>query len=488
MTALGVGILFCSAASYGQVADSVTGKLTSFPSRLFGKIQSKTTSLDQQLTKQTEKYLMKMARQEKRLKKKVSQFDSSAASGTTGYLFSGNPDQRYAALLQKLRSDTSTAIKAMHGEYLPYADSLQGLLRFVQANPQLLNSSKIQPADVQKALGQVGQLQNKLQDAGEAQQFMQQRQIQIKQWLSQYTELPSGISTSYNNYNKQLYYYTEQVKAYKEALNDPDKLMKLALTVLDKVPAFTNFIRNNSILSSAFNLPGSYNPSMTGQGLSTRDQVLAAFQNQAGAGGPNLSSLVQQNMQSAQGQVDQLRAKLSGLGNSGGADIDIPDFHPNGQKTRSFLKRLEFGINIQTVHSTNYFPGTTDLGLSVGYKLNDQNVIGVGASYKIGWGQDFSHISMSSQGASLRSFLDIHLKKSFFASGGLEYNYQQPFYHLHFPKLTDWQESGLLGISKIISLKTKVFKKIKVQLLWDFLSYQQVPKAPPFKFRIGYSF
>jgi hypothetical protein len=115
-------------------------------------------------------------------------------------------------------------------------------------------------------------------------------------------------------------------------------------------------------------------------------------------------------------------------------------------------------------------------------------VIGAGASYKIGWGQDFNHISMSSQGASLRSYLDINIKKSWFASGGFEYNYQQPFDHLHFPKLDNWQQSGLLGISKIISLKTKVFKKTKVQLLWDFLSYQQVPKAQPFKFRIGYSF
>jgi len=434
-----------------------------------------------------------MVKQEKRLKRRLTQLDSKDSTGSrrSATLFAGDPEQRYRTLLQKLKSDTATAMRIMHGEYLPYTDSLQAMLRFLKANPQLLNSSKVLPSDVQNTLAHVMQLQSKMQDAGELQQFMQQRQSQLQQFLSQYTHLPSGITSSYTDYNKQLYYYTEQVKAYKEALNDPDKMMRLAMTVLDKVPAFTNFIRNNSMLASALNLPGAYNPSMIGQGLSTRDQVMAAFQNQLGIGkGSNLdpSAYVQQNVASAQGEVDQLRAKVSSYGNGGSANVDIPGFRPNSQKTKSFLKRLEYGVNLQTVHSTFFYPSTTDVGLSLGYRLNDRNVVGIGASYKIGWGKDLSHISFTGQGASLRSFIDINIKKSFFATGGFEYNYQQPFRLADMPKLSSWQPSGLVGISKIISLKTKVFKKTKVQLLWDFLSYQQAPQAPPFKFRVGYSF
>jgi hypothetical protein len=493
--------------SYGQSTDSVTAKLVNLPSRLLGSIQSKTASLDQQLTTQTAAYLKKMTKEETRMKKGLSRLDSADTSGTkrTAALFAGHPEQQYAALLQKLKADSASAMKVIHGEYLAYADSMEGMLRFLQTNPQLLNTSKISPAQIQNTLGQVKQLQAKLQDAGEIQQFMQQRQAQLQQCLSRYTHLPSGIMNHYTNYNQQLYYYTEQVKAYKEALNDPGKWMQLAMTVLDRVPAFTSFIKNNSMLSSALNLPGAYNPSITGQGLSTRDQVMAAFQNQAAGGGKgggqvgtgggvesggniDPSAFIQQNVQSAQGEVDQLRAKLSSYGNSGSANVDIPNFQPNSQKTKSLFKRLEYGVNIQTVSGTFFFPATTDLGLSVGYKLSDKNVIGVGASYKIGWGRDLSHIDMTSQGASLRSFLDVNLKKSFFATGGFEYNYQQPFSLADMPTLKNWQPSGLLGISKIISLKTKVFKSTKIQLLWDFLSYQQIPKAPPFKFRIGYSF
>jgi hypothetical protein len=270
-------------------------------------------------------------------------------------------------------------------------------------------------------------------------------------------------------------------------------MMKLALTVLNKVPAFTNFIRNNSILASAFNLSGSYNPAATGIGLSTRDQVMAAFQNQLGgpsaaAGGPNPSSITQQSLGSAQGSADQLSDKFNSLGGGGGTDIDIPDFKPNNQKSKSFLKRLQLGTNMQTVNSSYFFPATTDFGLSLGYKLDSKNVIGIGASYKLGWGQDINHIRLSGQGASLRSFVDINIKKNFYISGGFEYNYQQPLSIPRLPQLKDWQQSGLVGLSKIVSLKTKFLKSSKVQFLWDFLSYQQVPRTQPIKFRVGYNF
>ena len=89
----------------------------------------------------------------------------------------------------------------------------------------------------------------------------------------------------------------------------------------------------------------------------------------------------------------------------------------------------------------------------------------------------------------LRSFLDIKIKKSFYASGGFEYNYQKPFYETQqLFKVKDWQQSGLLGITKIVSIKSNVFKKTKLQILWDFLSYQQKPRSQPIKFRVGYNF
>ena len=44
----------------------------------------------------------------------------------------------------------------------------------------------------------------------------------------------------------------------------------------------------------------------------------------------------QQNLQAAQGQLNQLKDKLNKLGSNGGGDMDMPDFKPNQQKTKTF--------------------------------------------------------------------------------------------------------------------------------------------------------
>jgi hypothetical protein len=471
----------------GRSADTDVDKVLNLPSRFFRHIQDKTAKLDKQLTLQTEKYLQRMARQEARVEKKLYKLDSASAKR----LFAGDPQQRYAALLKKLKTDTAATRVAMSGAYIPYADSLQGTMAFLNKNPQLLGkdpSPELQ-ARLQSSLGQVRQLETRMQHADEIKQFLQQRKEQIRQCLSRYTHLPSGLTGVYNDYNKQLYYYGQQVNEYKQMLNDPDKMFRTALTLLNRVPAFAGFMRSNSFLSGLAGMPGN-TPAVPGQavqGLPGRGQVMNMLQDRFGGGGPNAQALTQRNIQSAQGQLDQLRDKANAKGN--GSDLDMPDFKPNEQKTKTFFQRLEYGTNLQSTHGSYYFPTTTDLGMSVGYKLGKENVVGLGASYKVGWGNDISHVNVSSQGAGLRSFLDIHLKKTFFASGGFEYNYQQPFYDLSTVKsLSSWQQSGLIGVSKILSMKTKVFKKTKIQLLWDFLSYEQVPRTQPLKFRIGYNF
>jgi hypothetical protein len=400
-------------------------------------------------------------------------------------LFANDPARQYAALTEGLKSDSSKAFHSMGPEYLPYADSLQAALSFLSKNPQLLNSSKILPTDIQNSLGQFQQLQSKLQNADQIKQFIQQRRDQIKQYLLGQANLPPGVSNIYSGYNKQLYYYSARVRQYREALNDPDKMMGIALSLLNKLPAFTAFMKNNSFLAGLFSVPPDYGTSEGLDGLQTRDQVLAMVQSQISSGGPNASSALNSSLQSAQADITKLQNKLSSMG-GGSGDIDMPNFKPNQQKTKTFLQRLEYGTNLQTQHAAYYFPTTTDLGLSVGYKLSEKSTVGIGASYKVGWGSDFQHISMSAQGAGLRSYVDMQAKKSFYLSGGFEYNYLPLIATLG--TLNSWQQSGLIGVSKIVSMNTKVFKKAKIQFLWDFLSYQQVPKAQPLLFRVGYNF
>ncbi|OQP63459.1 hypothetical protein A3860_24255 [Niastella vici] len=458
------------------------------PSSYFSKIESKYDGLEDRVTKQTEKYLHRLFNREKRLQRKLAKIDSTGAK----QLFA-NSEKQYKQLIDKMKS-TGDKASGTSGAYIPMLDSVKTSLAFLDQNSSFLSQSKETQEKLKGSLSKVNQLQDKFQQTEQVKAFIQQRKQQIKESLSKYSNLPKGITNEFDGYKKEAYYYQAQLKEYKEILNEPDRMIQKGLSLLNKLPAFTQFMKQHSELASLFRLPDNYGSPQSLAGLQTRAQVQQQIQNQLASGGPNAQQYLQQNLQAAQSQLNTLKDKLNKLGGSGGGDMDMPDFKPNNQRTKTFWQRLEYGTNFQTAKN-NFFPTTTDFGLSVGYKITDKSTVGIGASYKMGWGQDIKHIAITHQGIGLRSYLDIKLKGSFFASGGFEYNYQPINDSLlttssarGWEAPSSWRQSGLIGVSKIVSIKSKFFKKTKLQLMWDFLSYQQVPRTQPVKFRVGYNF
>lgn len=371
--------------------------------------------------------------------------------------------------------------------YPPYLDSLQGSVKFLQQNPQLLNNQS-QLTPLQNTNGELQALQGKMGDADAVKAYIQQRKQQIGQYIAQHASLQGLLGSQYAGMKQDVYYYSQTLRQYKEMWNDPDELEQKALSLLNKLPAFQTFMKNNSMLGSLFNVPGNYGTAQAINGLQTRSQVGQMIQNQLSAAGPDGSNALQSNLATAESSLDTYKSKLSSLG-AGNGDVDLPDFKPNDQKTKTFFKRLQYGVDFQTTHTDYYYPTVTDFGVSLAYKLGHNNLIGIGASYKLGWGSGIQHIAFSSQGAGLRSFLQIKIKGSFSATGGFEYNYTTPFANFQqLKQLQYWTKSGLIGITKTVSLKNRVFKNTSVSLLWDFLSYQQIPQTQPFLFRIGYNF
>lgn len=449
-----------------QSPDSGTARLLNLPSRWMERIQQRTSRIDAQLTHQTERYLEKMAKREAKLKARLSSVDSTGART----LFAGS-QTRYAALLKKIQTDTGNARVRLSGAYQPYVDSMQGMLAFLKQDGRSLQ-----------------QLQAKVIDAGEVKNYIQERRQQIGQYIAQHAETGALLGKAYSGMKQDVYYYSQQVQEYKSLLNDPDRLERKALERLNQLPAFQSFMKEHSQLAGLFGFPGGSTGAQALAGLQTRDQISQQVQQQVTAAGSGGMENLQSQLQSAKSQFDSYKGKLDQLG-GGSGEADIPSFRPNDQKTKTFWKRLEYGANFQTTHSNYYFPVTTDLGLSLGYKLGRGNSIGIGASYKIGWGSGFNHIALTSQGVGLRSFMEIRLKGSFSATGGFEYNYSTPFSSFQqLQQLQYWTKSGLIGISKTVSTRSRVLKKTKVQLLWDFLSYSQVPRTQALIFRVGYDF
>ena len=246
-------------------------------------------------------------------------------------------------------------------------------------------------------------------------------------------------------------------------------------------------MQENSMLAQLFGSPSASGSTASLAGLQTRASVNALIQNQIAAGGPNAAQQVRDNIQAAQSELNKLKDKVLKAGGSS-SDMNMPDFKPNQTKTQTFKQRLEFGSNFQFGKSNSLMPTTADLGLSLGYKLNDKSVLGIGASYKMGMGS-IEHFSITHQGVGLRSFMDWKLKKQFFITGGYEMNYNAQFKNIHqLQQYNDWQQSGLVGLTKKIPVNTKWMKGTKLQILYDMLANKHVPVSQPVVFRVGYNF
>jgi transposase len=120
-------IMLCLCESiFVQGSNTTFKKTADFSNRLFSKIKNKATSLNEGLAKQTEKYLLKLSTQEAKLQRKLYKVDSNA----TKNLFLSNPLQQYADYIQRIKTNSVFDPKKYSGDYLPYADSLQGSLSF----------------------------------------------------------------------------------------------------------------------------------------------------------------------------------------------------------------------------------------------------------------------------------------------------------------------------------------------------------------------
>ncbi len=462
--------ILVSIVGHGQTA--VTGNALELPantaSKFLGSITNKFSKLQSNITKQTEGYLDRLEKQEAKLCKKLQKKDSIAARK----LFQDNA-RKYAAMRARLHAADSTDIKLK--EYLPHYDTLKTSLAFMDkaaaSNPELQQQ-------LGRAKGQLQQFGNKMQVANEIKKQLKERKQQLAAQLQQF-----GMGKELMAMNREVYYYGQQLNEYKAMLNDPKKIEQKALALLKGSSLYQGFMKNNSMLAQLFKLPDNYGTPESLAGLQTVAGVQQLLNGRAAAGGPNAGQAMQQGMQQAQSQLKSLKDKINKLG-GGSSNMDMPSFTPNKQKTKTFLQRLEYGMNIQTQKVHGILPTTTDIALTAGYKLNDKSTIGIGASYKLGWGTGIQDIHLTSQGMGLRSFLDVKLKGSFWLSGGYEMNYLQAFSsYEQLYNIQAWQRSGLIGLTK----KYRIGKKTNnIQVLWDFLSYSQQPRGEAIKFRIGY--
>ena len=459
--------LICS----GQSTDSLATGIQNIPGKYYSKVQKKYSTIDNNLSKKSVKYLKKLQKQEGRINRKLSSIDSLTGKADKAVT------KKYASFIQEFNEKKGKLGKVNLNEYNSYIDTVSTSLAFLK---KLKSDGK-----AALPLEKLDELKDKFNQTAKVNEFINERKQQIQQLLSKYTQLPGSLKRQFDKMRKTAYYYKAQVNEYKGMLKDPKKIEETAIKVLNKIPAFQKFMKQNSQIASLFGLPQGYGTPASLAGLQTRASVENLIQQRIASGGPNAMAQVRQNLSDAQGELSKLKDKLNKLG-GGSGDLDMPDFKPNTQKTKAFLDRLEYGANVQFSKNNQWVPSAANMGLTLGYKINDKSSAGVGVSYSVGLGT-IQHIDITSQGIGLRSYLDWKIKKSFYATGGYEMNYNTAFKNIQELKNESaWQRSALLGISK----KYEITKKVKgnLQLLYDFLAYKHSPVSQPFLFRVGYNF
>lgn len=459
----------------GMAQDSTAFSETPVSGLYPEQVRAKADKLHRRIAGKTQKTLRAFQQQQNRLLHALSRRDSAQAARLLS-----QTQERMQHLQQQLQQPAAVT------SYVPLLDTLKTSLRFLQKQPQW--TSGIFKGKLDKGIFAINGLEGQLRQADQVNTFLRDQQQLLRRQLENF-----GFARSLRRLDKSAYYYGAQIQEYKQLLKDKKRLERKTLRLLSQTKPFQDFMKKNSLLATLFRMPPDdpNDPAylQTLAGLQTRTQVTQMIGQQIGASGPNAMQQMQNVFSQAQTQLQQLQDRLKDKIGGSSSDAGVPNFRPNGQKVKSFGQRIEWSMNMQSQRSNGFFPLTSDIGLSAGYKLNDRSVIGVGGSYRMGWGTSLRNMRITHEGVGLRSFADYQLKKTFWLTGGYEMNYRNMIRHVdELKNISAWQQSGLIGISKKLAIENKFLKATKVQVLWDFLSYRQVPRPSPFVFRVGYSF
>jgi hypothetical protein len=472
-------VLLQSFLSFGQDQSSPPGINETVLKNFINSNQKKLKQTESRITKSTERALRKLEKHEARLRRKLHKIDSAASEN----IFSKSKE-KFSEFNTLMKEKPDLQIGNSIKTYIPLLDTLQCGLKFLnQNNNWVPNIKNEKAAAIEQSLKELYQIKEKLKTTEDVKAFIKERKSYLKEQLKNY-----NFEKYLNKYNKEVFYYVREIKEIKESINEPEKFEKSLIRNLTKIHAFQNFMNKNSELASLFNSSNVYSNPVAIQGMQVRLDIQESLQQRFTGAGVNPDQMLNQQIQTAKSELEKLKQKAQEFGSLSSED-DMPDFKGklNSQKTKSLKNRIEYGSNIQFTKSNNVIPTATDLALSIGYKLSDQFIIGVGLAGKLGLGRGFDNIRLTPEGYSVRSFIDWRLKGNFFVTGGYEQNRMTNINPSLFSyTINNIQQTAVLGLSR----KYKVSKKItgKMSLLYDFLAKQHNPGTQSVLLRFGYNF
>jgi hypothetical protein len=436
------------------------------------KLERQSAAID----RATQKLLLKITRLNKRQKNKLP--DSIAA------LLHINET---AFVLQPVQQATDGVRRYSAESYNPYLDTLTTVTAFLK---------KILPGNASLQGTDAGVYLRQLQSLQAQYTRVQAIETAFNTYRKQLQQLPGNcikaLKKPFLGISKEYYYYNAHLTEYKTLLAQPEKIEERLLAVVRELPAFKEFIKNNSALAGLFQLPDA--PQAGINGLQTRSAMEALLKEKLSFTNADGRGMVAAQLEAAKTKLDELKNKLPGEDAAG----VLPDFKPKEIKTKSFLQRTELGINLKFAKSSAFLPSSSELMLQAGYKVSDKVSFGAGFTHRLGWPQNSNHISFAHLGTGISSYFKMKLKGNFYMSGGWEENH---FTGIKKPgditKQEGWKSSALLGLGKKINIgKSPLGNKWgrgrplsnSITVLYDFLYQQHNPVTEAVKLRLGICF
>ena len=204
--------------------------ITKFPEKFAGTVSDKADEAANTISKQTDKYLTRLQKEEAKLYKKLYKIDSIAANN----IFSQS-QQRYEQLKNKVK-DKAGKIRTGDGRYLPWLDTMNTALKFLEEQNPIAGKVAGAGKDIKAAMGKVKEFERQLKEAENIKELIKQRKEYLNQALKKY-----NLGNALKKYNKEAWYYAQQVNEIKELWNDPSKIEAKAIGLLRKIPAFEKF-------------------------------------------------------------------------------------------------------------------------------------------------------------------------------------------------------------------------------------------------------
>lgn len=363
--------------------------------------------------------------------------------------------------------------------YIPMADSMHTSVIFLNG---LLNKNGFANSDIKLTIPGLTELSAEAGNSNELIRHMEKRFMVLKKHLSRV-----GRLKDLKAFNKKLYYYKARVQSIHFELKDPGKLVTSTLSRLSEDSRFSRFFDQHSQLTQLFGRRRSdkETQSVSLDGLQQRSEVNKSLAELVGTAKPEAAKVLESKIRSANQSLAGIKNNL--LNGLTFKDKDEPyGFRVNNANGKSLADRLTLEVNLQSDRASGILPVTSNLGVSVGYRISDKFIAGVGTAHRMGWGQSIKHIRISHQGWSLRSFVDGNIKGNLWLTVGYELNSGRYLVNVNDTGAIRWTSSGLVGLSRTFSKTQRIRKTVKVSILWDYLKQIRNPRLQTVFFRIGY--